>query len=180
MSDFSEAAFRPGEEFWVELDGDLYFFPVLSTAEDWLALLGNPDWASNVLRRCSSSTFTAMLDRVAEGDSPSATPLRLARAALADAAGRPWWEAQRLAAHALTPEILGAVLMRGVQPRALTLAAFLAVTETVIRNGLDDAKRMQFEMELTSPPPEALDEAPEEDPAAVIARLRGMTGARIG
>lgn len=181
MSEFARAAFRPLDEaVAVELDGDTYSFRALS-AEGWLSVLGSGDWVVNLLGAYAvGSAYRAMLDRVAEGDSPPDTPVRLARAALADAAGRPWWEAERLASASLTPSTLGHVLGRGVQPYMLTLAAFLATVEAALLASLDDTKRLQFEAEITMPPPEALGEVAEEDPVAVMQRLRGMTGVRIG
>lgn len=180
MSDaFARAAFRDGP-VEVESHGRTFSFDPL-WAGAWMSLLPSPGWAASLLQRhCATPHRDRFLDMLEDGHVQPEDLVSLGRSVLAEAAGRPWWEAERLVATALTPEVLGAVLSKGIQPDLLTLAAFLAVTEAVIRERLDDTGRLQFESQISAPPPEALEQVPEEDLSAVMERLRGMTGARIG
>lgn len=177
MADFSTAAFRR-EPFTVDVDGHEYTFPALSAAA-WLDVLAQPGWSMLVFWLCDDGAHQAFVDRVERGDAGKAELTRIIHAAMSAAGGRPWWEVERLAGICLAqPTVLGTVLMRGVDPARCTLAAFLAVVWTLIMQNGSDTERTQREMEITAPPPEALE---EEQPEPVgmeelVARMRAAPG----
>jgi hypothetical protein len=181
VADFSSAAFRdtPVE---VELNGRAYAFPVLS-AQRWLTMLADKRrWAVLVLHHAEPESYEAFLDEAEAGRASAEDLARLARMVLAESAGRPWWEAERLCNAVLTsPMLTGDVLSRGVDPGRLTLAAFLAVVWTRATQGAKQTDRMQLEAELMAPPPEALQDMDDAmDLTSMAQMFRGMQGARVG
>lgn len=111
------------------------------------------------------------------GFADSGTLVQLGHAALAEAAGRPWWEAERLIGTLSSDAVLGTLLMRGCDPSRMTLAALLSAVWTLLMEGRkDDAARAMLEAELTMPPPEAAGEAPEDDMSSMVAAMRAMPG----
>ena len=139
-------------------------------------------WPVRVLHQAETDSYEAFLDRVETGEADPAALLRLARAVLSEAAGRPWWEAERLCMTVISnPALTGEVLSRGVDPGTMTLAAFLAVVWARATQGVPQTDRMAMEAQLVSPPPEALPEVGDSvDLAAMAQMFRGMQGARVG
>lgn len=177
MADFSTAVFRRGP-FTVTVGEYSYTFPALSAAV-WLDILSQRSWVTGVLGLCDDDAYQAFVDRAEQGDADEGELKRIAHAAIAEAAGRPWWEATRLAGVCLhQPTVVGTMLMRGVQPDSCTLAAFLAIVWSLLTQNGTDLERTQREMELTMPPPEALE---EDQPAPMalddlVARMRAAPG----
>lgn len=166
----------------MDVDGHPYTFPPLPAAV-WLDVLSRPAWPYHVLTLADEASHEAFTDRAERGEAGWPELIRVAHAALSAAAGRPWWEAQRLAWTCLTgPNVTGAVLMRGVDPQGVTLAAFLAVVWVLLTQNGDDMKRAQMEMDLTMPPPEAVEEmqAQEVSMEDLVARMRQAPGVSIG
>lgn len=178
VADFPSAAFRRGP-FTVDLDGTSYVFPAMNAAQ-WLDLLVRRDWPLAVVQQMPEESY----DHFTGQPEVNARYLeRLACAALATAGGRTWWETFRLA-HIVTsnPNVLGSVLMRGTDPERLTLAAFLSCVRVMIMQGLEEIQRTQLDMELTMPPPEALEaEGPQEmSMEDLVAQMRGIPGVSVG
>lgn len=181
MAEFAAASFRE-DPYAVEMDGHTYVFPVLSAAK-WLALLTDANgWPARVLHHADADSYEAFLDQVEAGVLGPADVTRLARLVFAEQAGRSWWEAERLARSVLgTPALTAAVLVRGLDPSRLTLAAFLAVVWSRATEGASQADRMAMEAQLMAPPPEAMAEMGDEmDLGAVATMFRGMQGVRVG
>lgn len=179
MPEFAGAAFHTGP-LSVRLDDVTYTVDPL-TAAGWLRVLPWEGWPLLLFNEhFSSRSRDRVLDRLTAGTWTRADVVGLGRAALAEAAGRPWWEAERLAAWSLQKHVLGAVLAKGTDPERLTLAAFLAVTEHLVMSGLDEMRRAQAEAELMMPPPEEIRNQPEEDLSTTVARMRGLPGVRLG
>lgn len=79
------------------------------------------------------------------------------RDALEAAAGRPWWEADRLIRSAFTTEswpiISGEMTHRGIDVHVVSLSAWLNwVYMLVVSRCKDDAERTKFEGQLKMPP----------------------------
>jgi len=181
VAEFAAAAFRTGP-VTVTVDGHDYRFPTRS-ARWWGTALGEPrTWPVTVLHSAEPDSCEAFLTEVEEGRANEGTLIRLARAVMSEAAGRPWWEAERLCNGVLqSPGLTGEVLLRGVDPDKLTLAAFLAVVWARATQGVQQADRMRMEAELMAPPPEALAEMDDDmDLGAMAQMFRGMQGARVG
>ena len=177
MAEFSAAAFRQGP-FTVEVGGYSYVFPALSAAQ-WLDAMAQPGWDTEVFRLCDDEAHQAFVDRADSGDADRAELLRVVHLAIAEAGGRNWWEVVRLSGICLAqPAFLGSILLRGIDPSRCTLAAFLAVAWSLITQNGSETERAMREMELTTPPPEALDEEEPEpvDMNELVARMRAAPG----
>lgn len=179
MTDLLRAAFR-SQPVRVESDGFAYVFPHL-TAARWLERLAEPGWTRAVMQLADDASFEAFLCRAEDGEAGPDDMHKVARSVLARVAGRPWWEAEKLIAVLDSPLLLGSVLGQGADPESLTLAAFLAVVHAALLRGQDAEGRMKLEAELFAPPPEAVDDLPEDEQMAdVVARMRAVPGMRVG
>lgn len=183
MDDFPSAAFR-SQPFVVLVGVHSYAFPVL-TARDWLEFFGSGNWVTHSVSALPNEAHTLFIDRVESGEL-SPTDVRLfAHSALAQSAGRPWWEAERLVGACFSDggRLLGTVLLGGVDPSRMTLAAFLACVWAALTKGADATALAKMEGELLVPPPEATPEergGADDDVFAVVERLRNMPGVRTG
>lgn len=181
MAELAAAAFRTGP-FTITVDGSGYTFPSL-TALRWLEILPDRRWALHLVQAMDSDSYERFLTGAEGGRIQPDGLVRIARAALAEAAGRPWWEAERLVMAALgNDRILGRVMMSGPDLERITLAVFCAVTWSVITHGAGPEDMLKLESQLTVPPPEALaEEIPQEqDLASLAQRLRQLPGVSVG
>jgi hypothetical protein len=125
------------------------------------------------------------IEAVLSGDLADIFPgLRAAHEALAAAAGRPWWEAQRLIQSASDPRIkavvFGALVRSGFDFEVRPLAAFLDAAYSFAVENTTEEQRAKLDLELKTPPPgageaEVYDD--EEAEADFMAAL-GDTGSR--
>lgn len=79
-----------------------------------------------------------------------------ARDAIAAAAGMKWWAAVRLSSYALQEwgTIGGALLIRGVDPQAVSFGAFLTATyRFILENCQGEPERQKLDIELLKVPP---------------------------
>lgn len=179
MSDFASAAFRT-ESFRFTADDTGYVCRHVSAAV-WLEWLGSGAWYSRVFSEgLTTTSYGRLQDLAAEDRMPKDHVPHVARAALAGAAGRPWWEAERLASVSLDPGFLGHLLLSGADPSRLSLAAWFALVYAAVIRGQDQMGRMRFEAEISMPPPEAADEWEEEDVSVTLARMRTVAGVQVG
>lgn len=101
---------------------------------------------------------------------------------LREAGGRPWWEVGRLMSTSAAPEILGALVVAGVDPWQRSIGEWCAATYHLCTKGQDDKGRLRFDFSLQVPPPGYEDEwdtgEGANDPAATMADLErlGMMG----
>lgn len=102
------------------------------------------------------------------------------REALAAAAGRPWWEADRLIRSAFTteswPVISGEMTHRGINVHAISLSGWLNwVYMLIVSRCKDDAERSKFEAQLQAIPagvkPEDVADSDEELAATFMAAM---------
>jgi hypothetical protein len=102
------------------------------------------------------------------------------RDALQAAAGRPWWEADRLIRTAFTsqswPIVSGEMTHRGINLHAISLSSWLNwVYVLVINRCKDDAERSKFEAQLQAIPagvtPDDLPETDEDMASAFMAAM---------
>lgn len=181
MADLGHAAYgRSG--VWAEADGHQYFFPY-APAGAWLDRITDPHhFAVRVIHLMDPDFHELFLDRIEESAHARQDILQLARSAIAAASGRKWWEAERLSHLACTDTVIGSVMATGADPERMSLAAYLSLVWVTVARNLDENKRMSIEMELTMPPPEAVDEAVPEtmDLNSTVAMLRSLPGVRTG
>lgn len=184
MTDFRTAAFRT-IPFSVHVSPRDYPFPVL-TAQQWLEMLGSHNWITAVIGVLGEGHHEQFLDAVAESVLCEAEVLAFARSALAQSAGRPWWEAERLINSCLDDggRLLGTVLVSGADPSRMTLAVFLACVWATLTKGADATALVKLEAELLVPPPEATEAEraglDDDGMSSMVDRLRGMPGVHIG
>jgi hypothetical protein len=152
------------------------------------------DWIEVVLTGDLADIFPGLLgdlalerdvwDQVFSGEQGQDDIARAAHEALAAAAGRPWWEAQRLIQSASDPRIkavvFGALVRSGFDFEVRPLAAFLDAAYSFAVENTTEEQRAKLDLELKTPPPgageaEVYDD--EEAEADFMAAL-GDTGAR--
>lgn len=98
---------------------------------------------------------------------------------LAEATGRKWWEAGRLISTSVGPEVLGRLVLSGVDAWERSVGEWCAATYALCVKGNDEKGRIRFDFSLSIPPPGYEDEWDDgEDPAAVQAALGSMLGTR--
>ena len=119
-------------------------------ASDWLVAVVVRGWAGVVPGL--AEVPGAVADLIADGSITERACDQAGREALAAAAGCPWWTAQRLA-HACAGSAIGAELtLRGVDPTALPLGAYLAAGWHAASRGSDPSKLMTLEAQFSDPP----------------------------
>ena len=95
---------------------------------------------------------------------------------LGEAAGRNWWEAGRLVNTSTGSEVLGRMVLAGVDPWARTVGEWCAAVYALCVKGQDEKGRVKFDFTLSVPPPgyeDAWDDGGSSDPAAFLASLKG-------
>lgn len=160
--------------FTVRVEGQSYFFPY-HCATEWVECAANQ---SSFIGLADERSYDLFVQRAENGTVDQDTLAQLGRTALSEAAGRPWWEAQRLIGTLSSDSVLGTLLMHGCDPSRMTLAALLSAVWTLLMQGqADDTARITLEAELTMPPPEAAgDETADDDMASMVAAMRSMPG----
>jgi len=99
---------------------------------------------------------------------------------LAEATGRKWWEAARLIATAASPEILGRLVLAGVDPWGRSVGEWVAATYALCVKGADEKARLRFEFSLSLPPSGFEDEWDDDgdDAAATLDAVQAMMGTK--
>lgn len=148
-------------------------------------MMSAPNWALVIAQSMDATSYETFLDEVESGRVDVTDVPRIARAAEAEAGGRPWWEVERLAG-ALYEEngrLLGELTLSGVNPEEMTLAVFLSAVWARLLKGSDTMQAMKLESQLTVPPADVdLSEMPstEESTSDIVNRLRNMPGISVG
>lgn len=95
---------------------------------------------------------------------------------LGEAAGRSWWEAGRLISTSASPEVLGRLVLAGVDPWQRSVGEWCAATYALCVKGADEKGRLRFDFSLSVPPPGYEDEWDDDgvDPEQVQAALKSM------
>lgn len=97
-------------------------------------------------------------EQLTAGTVPDGELEEVTRLAVQVAAGRPWWEVQRLVATlgAQADALGGELLLRGFDFERQSLGAFCAATYALCVRNMDKKERMKFDSALKSPPAEEL------------------------
>lgn len=179
MADFAAVSFRRAP-FEVEHGSRVWQVPYLDAGQ-WMDLLSYPDWTVRLFWLLDPG---AQEDFQAQAQAGDAAPEELTGAmcaALESASGRRWWEALRIAQMCRsTPNLVGALFLRGLDPERMTLAALLATAWMLATQNASDIQRTQLEMELTMPPPGVGLETDEPTMEDLVARMRNVPGMSIG
>ena len=101
---------------------------------------------------------------------------------LQEATGRRWWEAARLIATSNTPQVLGRLVLSGVDPWTRTVGEWVAATYALCIKGSDETSRVRFEFSLARPPAGFHDEWDDDgdDADATLAAVNAMMGGSKG
>lgn len=180
------AALRPAA-IVVELGEWEYTIPELPAA-DWITAVLAPDGGAIVPGLLVAPDRAAIWRDFALGAFTAEELAAVERDALAAAAGRPWWEADKLirslAAPDNFPTIHGELMLRGLDLERLSLAAALNATYAMVRKliGHDEAALARFDTQLKAiPPGVAVEELYDQGEAAddflaAMAEQQGMFG----
>lgn len=154
-------------------------------AADWIAavLTGeSTDIFPGLLRdaELESQVWLALVDGAAVGDDV----LAASRHALEAAAGRSWWEAERLIVTVGDEQLKGLVLGRlvrdGFDFESRPLGAFCDAVYCLVTEGLDKDKREEFNIKLRMPPAGVdIDDLYDED-EATAEFMAAMSGGAPG
>src|SRR5688500_5163531 len=88
-----------------------------------------------------------------------------------------WWESTRLANTAASPEVLGRLVLAGVDPHTRSIGEWCAAMYTVATQNADETQLIKFDMTLAFPPPGYEDEWDDgEDYDAMAAGFRDLPG----
>lgn len=173
------AVFRSGP-FTVDSGGRPYIFDHRSAAH-WAEALASPDWVRAVLSMMGAASHERLLNEIETGVAGRDNVVGVARAALAAAAGRPWWEAERLVSCLRQDSVLGSLLLKGCDPVRMSLASLCSSVWVLLMEGQDKTGRIQLEAEISMPPSEAAgDDSSDDDMSAMVARMRAMPGVSAG
>lgn len=184
MSTLGEAAFRT-RPFTVQRAGlDLVF--THRPASEWIADLVTDHYPVRILQSMEARSYEQMMDAAEAGRITRDDLVPLAHQALAEAGGRVWWETANLVGAVVrepTGRLLGELVLAGVRPETMTLAAYCAAVWARLVQNADATQLMKLEAQLTMPPAGVpLDEMPDDtdDFAATAQRLQNMPGIRTG
>lgn len=72
---------------------------------------------------------------------------------LEEQGGRKWWEVGRLLATSVSTEVLGHLVLSGVDPQQRSVAEWCAAVYALCLKDADEKHRMRFEFTLSLPPP---------------------------
>ena len=124
-----------------------------ATADVWLDAMTAPNPVSAVipgmLTAAGQETIVLGLlyRKVTAGDIE-----RAVQEAFSMAGGRPWWEVARLSAHSVGPVLFPALLLEGLRPERVTLAAWIEAAYMVLTRYRDDQERAKIDFDLKIPP----------------------------
>jgi hypothetical protein len=128
------------------------------TAQEWLAVVGAPDFPLLLLEGVDSAEVVPVLRSLASGTVTLEDVRAAAYEALAAAAGMPWWKAARLVGWAAAG-YWGELVLRGVDPSRLSLAAWCAAAWALVRRGRDEVGLLKIEAQFDVPPVGETDES---------------------
>ena len=96
---------------------------------------------------------------------------------LGEASGMKWWEAGRLLSASAGGEVLGRLVLAGVDPWNRSVGEWCAAVYALCVKGQDEKGRLRFEFSLSLPPPGYEDEWDDgQDPEVVAGQLAQMLG----
>lgn len=144
-------------EVTVELGEWQYTIPALPASE-WIAAVTAPNGGAIVPGLLNATDRTDAWRDFVQGGFDEQELAEVERDALEAAAGRPWWEADRLIRSLVDPEnwptVHGELMLRGLDLEALPLAAALNAVYALIRKMIshDEAALARFDTGLKAIP----------------------------
>lgn len=145
-------------------------------AADWAAALERLSHLAGMLAEPDDRETLAelVIDRRQAVDDLRQESLRI----LSEATGRKWWEAGRLISTSVSPEVLGRLVLAGVDAHARSVGEWCAAVYALCVKGHDEKGRLRFDFSLSVPPPGYEDEWDDDgdDPEAIEASIQKLMG----
>lgn len=126
------------------------------TAADWVQALDHLGWLAATLADPEGRETIA--DLLLEHDRARADLRAESLRILSEATGKKWWEAGRLLATSVTPEVLGRLVLAGVDAHGRSVGEWCSAVYAMIIKGQDEKGRLRFDFSLSIPPPGYEDE----------------------
>lgn len=157
-------------------------------ADAWLGaiLTAGSSWQGMLLSLLEPFDRERIEARMLDGRISNQDVIDAGRAAFQTATGRNWWEAQNIiqVADAGWDEVGGEMTLRGVNPRLVTIGAWVDAAWLVLRRGAASVSKEQLasiESEIRSRPPDAVEDPgditmDEADFVAAATALQGPIG----
>lgn len=162
----------------VDVAGATYTVPA-RPAVDWLLAITDGAWADIVPGLLDPDQSGPLEDAIADLAVDPDELRAAAQAALAEAAGTKWWTARTLAsAITATPEMVGLLLTRGIDPGHVSLGGYLVAGYSLAVRGMDKMDRARFDMDLQRPPAGVPVEEWWDEDAAADSFMSAMGGGR--
>jgi hypothetical protein len=138
----------------VDLGGQTFTVPALPAADWFLAILAEDVPLPLIPGLLDGEAEGEITDMLLAGEITPDDVIKRSRELLTAAAGRPWWEADRLIrSSAASWNIIGGELTRlGVDLHAVSLAAALNAIYVICVRTMDEKERNKFDIELRVPP----------------------------
>jgi hypothetical protein len=153
----------------ITLSGVNYRIPARPAA-DWIEAILQSDVVPGLL---APELADRILQDVVDGRLDADELTEATREAIEAAAGRPWWEAERLvrAAAEHADVMFGVLINSGFDFQSRSLGAFCcAVYERAVRN-MEQKDRLKFDQELMQPPIDVISEDEDALSAAFMAAM---------
>lgn len=164
----------------VELGGEVFTVPALAADEWFLAILDDTQVLPLIPGLMSGNAEERISDLLLDGLTTTDEIVTRSRELLTEAAGRPWWEADRLIrSSAASWNIIGGELTRlGVDLGRVSLAAALNAIYVICVRTMDEKERNKFDVDLRLPPIGIEGVKPEEmyDQRAAEAAFASLMG----
>jgi hypothetical protein len=120
-------------------------------AIDWILPLLDEDWLGIVPGLVSDDDLS---DLLSTGEVQVEDCIRAARDATATASGMLWWSAVRLVQNGvLVVDVSGALVLAGVNPREISLGAYVAAVYRVLSAEMDKKARTRLDHDIEQVPP---------------------------
>jgi hypothetical protein len=99
---------------------------------------------------------------------------------LSRATGRKWWESARLMTTSAAPDVLGRMILAGVDPWSRSVGEWVSAVYALCVKGQDEKGRLRFDFMLSIPPPEYEDEWDDDgdDPTVVAEQVHALLGTK--
>lgn len=162
----------------VDLGGTIYRIAPYPAIR-WIVPIVDDDWFAIVpgLLDLSDRGVDEALD---DGTIRHEDCVRAARDAVGAVSGVPWWSAVSLVQSSVgTPEVIGELLLHGIDPQTVGLGAFVVAAYRVFVRDADKKQRAKIDADLDTPPP-GLTLADRWDPGAESSGYEAMMRQRGG
>lgn len=147
-------------------------------AAEWVAAVEDLSRLAGTL--ADDEGRSAIVDLVLEHASAVTELRRESYRILAEATGRKWWEAGRLISTSVGTEVLGRMVLAGVDPWSRSVGEWVAAVYALCTKGQDEKGRLRFDFMLSLPPPDYEDEWDDgdDDPGAAADWVSSLNSKR--